>query len=167
MRKAMLIAAALAMLFGMAGCQKESEPHYYEIEEGVDAFGPSSLTDTLNYSLYINREMNAVLNLLEGHMARGRDVVKGSYDVEDELVNVDESLTAITEVMASVEALLPPNGYEDKEDSISHKLISIKDLLYSYQDVLTEQDMEGIQNCVDMMGGQFADLKSRYSNAEY
>ena len=166
MRKAMLIAAALAMLFGLTGCQKESEPHYYEIEESVDAFSPSSPTDTLNYSLYINREMNTVLNLLEGHMARGRNVVKGSYEIEDELDNVDESLTTITEVMASVEALLPPKGYEDKEDSVSHKLISIKDLLYSYQDVLTEQDMEGIQNCVDMMWGQFADLQSQYSNAE-
>ena len=156
----MLILSSFALL--LAGCS--TEPEREITEEGIVFYDTNQSLDPLNYTLYVNKETTLVLNLLEGHMANARSVLRSKYPRQDELDNVIESLDMIAEAIKSVESFNPPKEYEDDRDAILRRMGNAQNTLESYKDALESNDDTHIESYIDVMSGDFTSLKSIFNN---
>lgn len=166
MRKPICMILALAMVFTLCACTSKNQTHQYAMveEDNTVTYNTDESTDSLNYTLYVNKEIAMVLNFLEGHMANALYVKDGKYPIEDEIDNVYESLDMIAEAINSVEVLNPPNKYEDDRSAILRRMANIQNTLTDYKADLEAADLSDIEAFVDIMSGDFASLKSYYNN---
>jgi len=165
MRKLLFLALVFVSHFALlTGCSATAEPERELTEDGIVFYDTNDSIDPLNYTLYVNKEISLVLNLLEAHMANGLYVLDGKFPRQDEIDNATESLDLIAEAIASVESHNPPNEYEDDRDAILRRMVNIEDTLKSYKEALENNEDEYIESYVDVMSGDFASLKAVFNN---
>ena len=82
----------------------------------------------MEYNLAINKKIVPVMNLLEGHCSKGKDIIANNYPKENELVSVEDSITEVEEAINSLKVY--KEGLEN-ENYDSVRLQSCIDIMMS------------------------------------
>lgn len=126
-------------------------------------FNTEDSLDPLNYTTYVNKEIDLVLNILSSHMSAGDNIVKGKYPAEDEIAALEADLDLVDEAITSVETFNPPLDYDDDRDAILAKMANAQSSLTEYYDTLKEGDTDGIISCVDLLESDYIALSGAFN----
>lgn len=137
-----------------------------------DKYSPENYTlpvnemrmDALNYSLYVNKEITEVLNLLEQHMASAEMIKRDTGYIATEKLAVAETLDMVDESIQSVAVIYPPEEYEDDQAMVLRRMRDVKDTLTQYQQYLAAGTNHMIENYIDQMNSNFVALKATFNN---
>jgi len=159
--KKILSGVLLALLMcSMAGCIDSGTA---PLPENPNESYHANPVDSMNYSLYVDKEITLVLNAIEMHMANSLTLRKGTYAVEDEIKNLEASLQTVQGAIESVKYLAPPKGYDDVRTETLRRMANAKVTLEEYKGYLQSGDTEDISSFADTMQGDFISLKGLFN----
>lgn len=133
-------------------------------EDGIQIQSDGQAPDAMNYTLYMNKEIALVMNILEEHMANALKVKNESYPIEDEIDNAKHSLVMVQEAVDSVCQIKAPNGYEEDGADILRRMQNAQNTLEGYYQALLDNNLADIPDYTELMEGDFASLKGIFNN---
>lgn len=154
-----------AILFSLlSSCSNQPSDNYTKIDDdNVVQYTTDDAIDPQNYTTYVNKELNLVLNILSSHVTMGDSLIKEKGVISDELASVKSDLDMVAEAIESVETLHPPKDYEDDRDTILQKMVNAKASLEAYRDMLESDDISGLQDLVDLMSTDYNSLSGSFN----
>jgi len=159
----------LACIFAVGtlpACSNQNSDNYAKVQEdGTVEYDTSAAVDPMNYTMYANKEITMITNILSSHIANGDNVVKGKYLASDELRTLEGNLDMVQEAIDSVDTMHPPADYEDDREAILAAMLNAQDSLTRYQDALNGEGSLSIEKCVDLMEGDYITLTSKMQAA--
>ena len=158
-------AMATVVFIGMlTGCSTKKHSENYAKIDGSDTveYNTNDSTDPQNYTTYVNKEINLVLNILETHVATGDHIIIGKAIINDEIKAVTADLDMVAEAIESVETLKPPTDYEDDRDTILQKLVNAQSSLSEYRSALSDNS-DDLQSAVDLMESDYISLSGSFN----
>lgn len=158
----LLIIGALCLSI-LPGCHSEKEVHYTVVPDDTTVYFTEDSVDAYNYTMYVNKEITLVANILETHMAIGDSIQKGKYLAEDEIDSVRSDLDMVAEAIASVETLNPPRDYEDDRSAILSRMANAESSLSAYLEALEDSDTSAVGSAVDLMEGDYIALTGAFN----
>ena len=107
----------------------------------------------MEYNLAINKKIVPVMNLLEGHCSKGKDIIANNYPKENELVSVEDSITEVEEIFDLMKLIFPPDS---EKQSHSDTLMQVEQAINSlkvYKEGLENENYDSVllQSCIDIM----------------
>lgn len=154
--------ACILILSSMPGCANQNNENYAKVQDdGTIEYNTNDAVDPMNYTLYVNKELTAITNILSSHIANGDNVVKGKYLASGEAKTLEENLDMVQEAIDSVDTLRPPTDYEDDREAILTAMLTAQDSLTRYKDALNGEGSLSIEECVDLMEGDYITLTSK------
>ena len=148
-------------LIVLGGCATPATPA--PADNGAVTYRTDTSTDAMNYTTYVNKELDLVMNILSSHIANGRQVAKGEYIAEDEIDAAAESLVYIADAIDSVDLLNPPAEYEDSRLAILRRMNNAADTVGAYRAALEEGRTEDIDEYVKLMEGDYIALSGVFN----
>lgn len=161
--KLFLFTGALALLLGCTTACSSSDDNYQKIDDDTVQYSTDDAIDPANYTTYVNKELDLVMNILSTHVSVGDNIIKGKYSADDEAESVKADLDMVNEAIASVESLHPPTDYEDDRDAILAKMVNAKGALQAYYDILTSDSLDTLQDSVDLMESEYISLSGSFN----
>lgn len=128
-------------------------------DSGFVIYNTENAVDANNYTIYVNKEINLVLNTLEGHLAISKKILTNTYPVEDEVANLTESIAVIRGAYQSVELMNPPKEYEDNRMAVLRRMNNAINSLENYQEALKDNSAF-LSDYLDVIEGDYAALKN-------
>lgn len=170
MKKKILVLCAAVLL--IVGCFSGCMP----VEEKIEQ--PSLVYDTLypataaEYNLAVNRKIVPALNVIEGHIAKGRDILNGSYLIEYEIESVDDSITYLNEIYNSLKVIYPPKNAEDRQADILMQYQRALNSVEVYKETLSEttdisdlSQSTNLESAIGIMQSEYTSLKNMFNVA--
>lgn len=157
-RATALLILTLIPLSLAAGCSKPAKTPELTAD-GFVVYDTENSTDANNYTVYTNKEIILVMNILSAHMSNADNLNKDKYILDDELNAVIKDRDKVAEAIASVEGLNPPNDYEDDREAILERMVNADSTLEAYQDALENEETD-FQDYIDLMEGDFTSLSA-------
>lgn len=112
----------IVFIVAMTGCQK-IEPNNPSM---VDGYNTQSSPSSLEYGIYMNKQITVFINQLTTHMSTIANLKDGEM-YENELLVAEESLKIIQDVYDEVSLTMPPvNGEDDREVTLACMETSIE-----------------------------------------
>lgn len=156
-----LAVAALALLSGCA-----DEPNYAKVEDdGTITYSTDDAVDPMNYTLYVNKELTLVSNILSTHIINGNNIIKEDYPASDALTSLKDDLDLVEEAIASVETMHPPEEYVDDREAILTAMVTAQDSLLRYRDTLSGDNTLTLEDCVNLMEGDYTNITGKMQGA--
>lgn len=144
-----------------SGCTA-SEPHYTQVaDDGSIEYATDDATDAMNYTLYVNKELTLVSNVLSTHIINGTNVISEQYPTSDALISLNDDLDLVEEAIASVETLHPPEAYIDDREAILTAMVTAQDSLLRYQKALNGDESLSVEDCVHLMEGDYTNVTGK------
>ena len=150
------------LVFCLIGCGASTDQKTAVTEEGIVIYDTDGPTDSMNYTNYVNKEINLVMNILTTHISNADNLVKGKYILEDELSAVISDRDKVAEAIDSVEGFNPPSQYEDDRAVVLERLVNVDNTLEAYQAALEDGETE-LQDYIDLMEGDYITLSSAFN----
>lgn len=154
------------ILSSLPGCANQNSDNYVKVQDdGTIEYDTNDAVDPMNYTLYVNKELTVITNILSSHIANGDNVVKGKYLASDEAKTLESNLDMVQESIDSIDTLHPPTDYEDDREAILTAMLTAQDSLTRYKDALNGEGSLSIEECVDLMEGDYITLTSKMQAA--
>lgn len=152
----------VGLLATLPGCNSNSNENYAKVQEdGTIKYNTDDEVDPMNYTIYVNKEITLMTNILSTHISNGDNVEKGKYLATDELKTVESDLDLVQEAIDSVDTLHPPTDYEDDREAILTAMVTAQDSLERYRDALNGEGAQTIKECIGLMEGDYATLTGK------
>lgn len=151
-----------ALLAFASGCGASTDQKTAVTDEGIVIYDTDGPTDSMNYTNYMNKEINLVMNILSTHIANADNLAKGKYILEDELSAVIADRDKVAEAIDSIEGLNPPSQYEDDRTVTLERLVNADNTLEAYQTALEDGETD-LQDYIDLMEGDYVTLSSAFN----
>ena len=152
----------LTLLALLSGCGSSTDQKTAVTDEGIVIYDTDGPTDSMNYTNYMNKEINLVMNILSTHIANADNLTKGKYILEDELSAVIADRDKVAEAIDSIEGLNPPSQYEDDRAVTLERLVNADNTLETYQAALEDGETD-LQDYIDLMEGDYVTLSSAFN----
>ena len=118
--------------------------------------------DSLNYSIYVNREITLVLNCVETHM--GNATLLTESNTQSEVDRVQESLNSISEAILSVQLLKAPDGYNTEQKTTIERMQACYNALTAYYNHLCDSNITNYEDDIVELEMQYSSLKAMFHN---
>jgi hypothetical protein len=163
--KSFIICGLFLSTLCLTACSPAPTDNYKKVDNSgnVVEYSTQDSIDPTNYTIYVNKELDLVMNILSTHISMGDNIIKGKYFAADELANVKSDLDMVAEAISSVEVLNPPTDYEDDRAAILRKMVNAQDTLNAYCEVLESGDLTNLQDCVDLMESEYISLSGSFN----
>jgi len=148
----------LSLLLFLSGCIAGHEQVPMD-----DGYTTDTATDALNYTTYVDKELGLVMNLLATHLGNSRSALDAAELLANEIRNVSESLLLISEAIDSVDALRPPDGYEDLCEAALRRMKEAEDAVEGYQSALDLADSDAVEAAVTRMESAYVALTGAFT----
>lgn len=159
-----LVLATTSSFLLLSACTKQPNDNYAKIDsDDVVQYTTDDALDPQNYTTYVNKELNLMMNLISSHVTSGDSLIKGNGVLADELASVKHSLDLAAEAITSVETLHPPKEYEDDRDTILQKMVNAKATMEAYRDTLEAEDTDSLRSIVDTLSSDYASLSGSFN----
>lgn len=139
---------------------------------------PSLVYDTVypqtaqEYNIAINRKIVPALNVIEGHVAKGRDILSGSYPIDYEIDSVEDSISYLNEIYNSIKVIYPPESEQERHaDTLMQYQRAINSVEVYYETLCETTDLsdltqsENIEKCIGVMQSEYTSLKNMFNVA--
>ena len=167
--KLICIFLALLVLLSLTACAEEKKPSYAVLGEDNTYFNEDRL-DAQNYSLYVNKELALLTNILEAHMTTAERIKTNTSIIDEELKNIEEDLVKVDESIETIRGIYPPKKYDDDRLMFLRRMENAKQALVDYQSYLKiasvnpEDNVQDLTNHITAMENSFTELKSSFNN---
>ena len=152
MKILILLLVTAIMLPSVTGCIPESALERMSTPLGELALPP------LEYNISVAKEATSVMNILETHMANGRNISRGEYPLEREIGNVAHSIKMVDEHIMAVAVLHPPEAETENTAELLRRMHNARNSLELYHDDLVDGKTEAIGGRVNLMRSDFSSL---------
>lgn len=150
------------LLFAMlSGCGSDPKNYAQVQPDGTVRYDTDDAVDPMNYTLYVNKEITLITNILATHTGNGDNVIKGKYPAADESISVATDLDLVAEAIESVETMHPPTDYEDDREAILIAMLAAQDSLTNYKAALDGEADYDLRDCVELMEGDYVNLTGK------
>lgn len=164
--------SCIAILLLIISCFSGCAPVEDKIEQ------PSLVYDTVypataaEYNLAVNRKIVPALNVMEGHIAKGRDILNGSYPIDYEIESVEDSIEYLNGIYDSIKVIYPPDSVKDRHADILMQFQRAINSVEVYKETLSEttdisdlSQKTNIENSVGIMQSEYTSLKNMFNTA--
>lgn len=118
----------------------------------------------MEYNLAINKKIVSVMNLLEGHCSKGKDIIGNGYPKENEIVSVEGSIAEAEEIFESIKLIFPPDSEKPSHSDTLMQVERAINSLKAYKDELENESYDSVrlQSCIDIMMSEATSLKNKF-----
>lgn len=127
-------------------------------------------TSAAEYNLLINQKITPMLNVAEGHMTKGKDIIANKYPIDEELISVEDSLIYLREIYESCKLIMPPDSEYDRHSNTLMQMQRLINSIEVYEEFLekandgnVEDFTEDIQGSVDIIMSECTSLKNMFN----
>lgn len=170
MQKKIFISLCLLLIaaFTFAGCT----PLEASIEQPSLKYETQYPATMQEYNFLMNKKIVPVLNVLEGHIAKGRDILSGSYPIANEIASVEDSINYLNDIYDGAKVIYPPDSEQQRHaDSLMQLKRAINSVEVYYEtlsattDLSNVQQQEDITACINIMQSEYTSLKNMFNTA--
>lgn len=163
-KKVTAIALTTSLLFSLSGCGDNATTSKGNNAE-MTTYNMSAALDAPQYSSFINKQIDAVMNQLSSMMAIGKEVAGGDYLAESAISTAKQSISIIESAMKEVDIMIPPKQYEDTRTNTLKLMESSKNNIEKFIKELNEPSLnrEKIYSLCSAMSGDFTALSSEFN----
>ena len=122
------------------------------------------------YTLTIDKKIVPMLNTLEGHMAKAKDVVDGKYPLEYELKSAKDTAEYLEGIYEETQRINPPTSCKDRHaDTLSQMKRAVNaaevyvETLQDVTDLSNPVQQQNITKSADLMESEFTSLKNMFN----
>lgn len=115
----------------------------------------------VEYNIFLNKQIGVMENILLTRMLMAENVMNGSYPVQSEISNVEESISKAGGIKDEVTVTMPATGYETDRQNALDLIEEARVALVDYLDTLNNggiKDIEShitqMQACYTALGGE-------------
>lgn len=153
-----IILIAIALIFSLVGCGINSNT-------GDNEYNMEYATDAQQYCIFMNRQINVILNQLSSNMIVAHDVAQGEYPASDALKTAEQSMGIIQAAREEVEKMMPPEKYKDTRDNTLRVMVNAENDIQTYIDELKRDELRtnAIDSLASIMQTDFAALTAEFN----
>ena len=159
----------LIVVLSLTACAEEKKPSYMVLNNDETYFNEDRL-DALNYSMYVNKELALLTNILEAHMSTAERIKNDTSLINEEIIAVEENLIKVEEAIETIRGIYPPKKYDDDRLIFIRRMENAKKALTDYQSYLkvasinANENVDALTDCITAMSISFTELKSSFNN---
>lgn len=113
MKRILLFILAVIIVIGSCGCGKIEHP------SGEDGYATDYAMSTVEYTLFLQKQLLVLDNILFTRSLMADDVAAGKYEAAKELESAKNSLEQVQTIQNEITATMPASGYDaDRQDAI-------------------------------------------------
>lgn len=160
---------ALIVLLSLTACAEEKKPSYTVLGKD-ETYVNTDRLDAQNYSMYVNKELALLTNILEAHMATAEHIKSNTSMISEEILTLDEDLVKVEEAIETIRGIYPPKKYDDDRLMFLRRMENAKQVLVDYQSDLKiasavpEDNVKLLTDHISAMQLSFTELKSSFNN---
>jgi len=161
-----IVLAVLLIVLCFAGC-KPAEEYVQQPTLKYDTEYPAT---AFEYNLTMNKKIVPMLNILEGHISKAKDVCDGKYPIEYEIKSVEDDLKLVQDLFEETKRVYPPKDCSDRHSDILTQINRVVNSLEVYLDTLkattdlsNTAQQQDIIDCAGVMESEFTGLKNMFN----
>lgn len=119
----------------------------------------------VEYTMYVNRELDPVTNVLSANLMLARNVADDEYPQEDALMSATSALKTVQESKENINVMQPATGYEDYRLDVLQALVNAENTLETYIKILAESspDRESLLAIAEVMESDFIAITALFN----
>lgn len=166
--KIVCICFILLTISGLTACDRKKPS--YTIMGSEYSYVNEDRMDAQNYSMYVNKELALLTNILEAHMATAERIKNNTSIISNEITTLEEDITKVNEAIETIQGIYPPEKYDDDRLIFLRRMENTKTSLEDYKlflktaSVVPDENVDELNNYISAMETSFTELKSSFNN---